>query len=353
MTATILFFCIAFIIGMILSAVLHVTLERVAFWQNNFLASSAAICLASVFSALPVAYYFFDASQFAGEINFLKFALPLTCSLIVLASVCFNNIYITSLGLLLACTLGVGLSDITISFYAGWPQWLNTVCTIAGYWLFAWGFYCISGLTPLPQAQGIFPAIGLVIIAVIGHAPLAFGVSAAAIFGVFAIAYVRGQIQPVSHASAPLLGYIVGWLGLISYPEFLFPCFAIFMMYYFAELAVALFRRITTIKNFSELPYNSVIYQTFEQSSSPELVSRVLWHTGILLVLLGVFQINSPNISSFPIFALFVCFWQQYRLYNWNNPDKTFKENYNDAVKSIKQALTPIIDRHNKKQDDK
>lgn len=353
MSTDILFFGLSFVVGMTLSALLHVLFYRSSFWQNNFLSSTAAICLATILSVIPMAYYCYDSAQFAGDISFMGFVAPLLCSVIILAGACFGSIWITSISILIACSVAVWLSGVTIVFNTGWADWVNILCTIAAYSVFAWGFYCIAGLTPLPQSQGIFASSGLIIIASFGYAPLSLGVSASAILGVFLIAYIRGQLQPINHVGAPMLGFVIGWLGLVSYQEYLLPCFVIFVMYYLAELAVAVFRKITTIDKYSELPYNSVIYQTFEESSSAELINRIIWHTGILLVVLGVFQINSPNTFSFPVFAALVCFWQQYRLFNWNNPDKTFKENYADTIASIKQSISPLFNRNKKKSDDK
>lgn len=348
-----LFLAISFMLGMTLSAVLHVLFYRSSFWQNNFLSSTIAICLATILSVTPVAYYCYNDAQFVSNIGFNGFISPLLCSLIVMAAACLGNIWTTALGLLLSCSIAVPLSDITIIFNSEWAEWLNTLCTIIVYFVFALGFYCIAGLTPMPQSQGIFASSGLAIIAALGFAPLSFGVSAAAIFGVFFIAYIREERQPVNHTGAPVLGYILGWLGLISYEEYLLPCFVIFMMYYMAEAAVAVFRKITTIEKYSDLPYNSVSYQIFEESSSPDLINRIIWHTGILLVILGVFQINAPNTFSFSVFAALVCFWQQYRLVNWNNPDKSFKENYADTVNSIKQSISSVFNHNKKKSDDK
>lgn len=352
MNADILFLVISFIWGLAIAAALHILADRSVFWRDNFLSSTAAVCLASILSVTLPAYYCYNESDFVGDTDFISFIAPLFCSLIILAATYFNRIWITAVGVLAACSIGVILANVTIIFNPQWANWANTLATIGVYSIFSLGFYCIAGLTPLPQSQGVFSTAGLVIIAAFGYMPLSMGVSAAAILGVFLIAYIRGKIQPVNHNGAPLLGYIIGWLGLMSYNEYLLPCFVVFMMYYMVEAAVALLRKITTIAKYSDLPYNSVIYQAFESGAPVIAINRAIWYVGILLVILGVFQINSPNVYSFPVFACFVCLWQQYRLCNWNIPNKSLKENYTDTVNSIKETLSPLVGRGKKNKSD-
>ena len=343
----------SFLLGMITSAAMHIYFGKTTYIDDNFLSSTAAVWFSALICIpLPI-YFLFNDSDMVAAINYWQYITPLlSAGLIFLASLSCS-IFLTSLATLIACALSVFVTDITIIFVPHWPLFLNSFFTIIALWLFALSFYCISGLNPFPQSQVILPSLGFVGLSAFGAAPLVTGISTAALSGILFISYVRGNIQPINHAATPLFGFIVGWLGLLSYPEYLFPCFIIFVMYHLTEAAAAGLRKLTTLDDYATIPYNSTLYRTFEASASSPLVIRTIWHIGALLILLGFFQLNSPNTFSFPIFALLICLWQHHRLLHWQKPDTTFKEDLQESISSARKALSALASSGKKNSGDK
>lgn len=343
----------SFVVGMLMSALFHVWFQYSDFLRENFLSSSFAVAGASIISIVALTMFFWVDDDLVGDISLGQYLLSLGCGLLIIPTLFIPIGAVVVCGVFIASFLGVYLSDITIIFYPGLPEWLNMFLTSLTLGLFACGFYCVAGLTPFPQSQGMVPAAGFVILTALGLAPLVMGISAAVLLGVLIISYMRGMIQPMEHLSAMLLGYIVGWLGLMSYPEYLLPCFVVFVMYYIMECLVAVFCKLTTLPQFAELPYNSTLYRAFDESGSQEMVSRLIGYTGVLLLILGVFQTNSDNCFSFPIFAAMLCAWQQYRTANWQTPDKTLRETNREVLDSIKKSFNVLFGENDKHTDDK
>lgn len=353
MDSSLLILGLSFAVGLSLSAFFHIWFQHSEFLRENFLAAAFAVATAATSSIVALTLFFWNDADFVGNISLAQYLLSLSCGLLIIPALLIPVDFISICGVMIASFLGVYISGITIIFYPELPEWLNMFFTSLLLGVFACGFYAVSGLTPFPQSQGMISSAGFIILALLGFAPVVMGISAAVLFGVLLVSYARGTLQPMNHLSTMLIGYIIGWLGLISYPEYLLPSFVVFMMYYISECFVAVFCKLTTLPQFAELPYNSTLYRAFDESGSQELVSRMIGYTGILLIILGVFQTNSDNCYSFPIFAAMLCGWQQYRTLNWQTPDKTLKETNREVIDSVKKSFNVLFgDNKNSKHTD-
>lgn len=344
----------AFFVGMVISAFLHVWFFKFDSLQDNFLASIFAVTISSVIGIVAVSLFFWNDDDFITYFNYFQYLAPLCCALLLLPVLfTFDGIVVIN-SVLLVSFIGVYLSDIVITFSTDFPLWLNMFFTSVVWSLFALSFYCLSGLNVFPQSQGMLPSLGFVVLVILGGAPLIMGASAAVLVGVLLIACLRCKIQPMEHLGTIVLGYIVGWIGLVSYPEKLFSCFVIFTMYCLMEAALAVFRKCTTLPKYVEIPYNSTLYNAFEEGGA-ELVLKNICLIGGCLILFGVLQIYSSKDSSLTLFALMLCAWQQYRTINWQVPDKSFREINGETIKSLKSIFVFLSNKSNKKKhtDDK
>ncbi len=355
MSATVIDTVISFVIGMILSIGFHFYFAKQKHLEEYFLSSIIAITLSAVISISAVAIFFWNSDDFVYDLSITQYLLPLGASLLILVGVLLGSVPYLLISTAIACLFSVYYTGITINFSSELPSWLNMFMTSVCLWLFSGGFYCISGLSPFPQSQGITPALGIIILAFLGMAPFVLGISAAALLGVLIVAYARSFSQPINQDCAIILGYIIGWLGLISCAEYLLPCFIIFMMYYLSEASVALFRKIMPLEKYKNIPYNTTLYQAYIEKAPEQNISSVIWLTSLLLILLGVIQINGDNAFSLPVFAYLFCAWQQYRTIHWQTPKQTLKETNQEVINSIKATFASLFQKNddNQQKDDK
>ncbi len=355
MSAIVIDTVIAFAIGMILSIGFHFYFAKQKNWEEYFLSSIIAITLSTVISISATTIFFWNPDDFVYDLSITQYLLPLGASLLILLGVLLGSVPYLLISTAIACLFSVYYTGIAINFSNELPAWLNMFITAVCLWLFSGGFYCISGLSPFPQSQGITPALGIIILTFIGMAPLALGISAAALLGVLIVAYVRSFSQPINQDCAIILGYIIGWFGLISCGEYLLPCFVIFMMYYMAEASVALFRKIMPLEKYQNIPYNTTLYQAYIDGAPQQNISSVIWLTNLLLIVLGVIQVNGDNAFSLPVFAYMFCAWQQYRTIHWRTPKQTLKETNQEVINSIKATFASVFQKNddNQPKDDK
>ncbi len=345
---------ISFLIGILLSVLLHVYFFKTSI-NELFMSSISAVTIASVIGITTVSLLFWNDDDFVADISLKKYLIPLAGSLIILFAAFSLNLFTTIIISLFVAIFSIYYTGIIIDFPYDLPGWTNTVLTIILLWLFTCSFYCLSGLTPFPQSQGLCVAIGFIILTALHTAPAIMGYSAALLCGILTVAFVRSKYQPFNHISTPVLGYIIAWFGLMSYQEHLLPCFITFSMYGVMECLIAVFRRIISFPKIQNVIYNTSLYRAYEESGSSHLVTRFIWSTDTMLIILGVFQINSSNTFSLPVFAAILCIWQQYRILNWQQPELSLKEAGKETITSIRKSLNILFKNSddNKHTDDK
>lgn len=346
---------ISFLLGMFLSALLHIYFYKKTSLNEIFMSSISAITLASTVGITAVSYFFWSGDDFVADMSLKKYLIPLIGSLIVLFASFSLNLLTTIVFALIVSIFSIYYTGIIINFADNFPEWLNIILTITLLWAFACSFYCISGISPFPPAQGLSIAIGFVILTMLNAAPAVTGYSAALLSGVLFIAYARCGYQPINRISAITLGYIIGWFGLMAYQEYLLSCFVTFSMCGLIECLVAIYRKIISFPKIQNTPENTSLFRVLKESDSPQIVTRFIWSTNTLLVILGIFQINGPNEFSLPVFAIILCLWQQYRLLNWQQPELSLKEAGKETLTSLKKSFNTFFKNSddNKPTDDK
>lgn len=334
---------LTFLICLMAAAILFSTLVKNSFLRENLLSAALAVCGSLILGVGGITIVFWYAYDFVADITVWQYLLPLLSTLLIAGSFFIKIPYIVPLAAFLAAAASVFGGGLSIIFLPQIPLFFNQLITAIALWLFAVGFTALSGLNPLPQTEGITISIGFILLYLFGLAPFIIGAAAAGLLGALLIAYLYSASQPIGIASAPLLGFILGWLGLLSYGEYLLPCFIIFAMFYLLELLVCTARRITLLPRYRDFAYNSVSVQSFTGGFPAQAVIRVIWSTNILLIILGMFQINGANPYSIPVFAALITAWQLYRMTNWRNESQTLKETNRELVKDIKSSFNKLF----------
>jgi hypothetical protein len=274
----------------------------------------------------------------------IKFLVPLLASVVVLAAVLLNKPYVVAGGVLIASVISVFGTEIFITFQATWPVVLNKLLTVVCLWIYAMGYRALSGLNPLPQIEGLVVGIGFTLLGLFGFAPVMLSVEAMGIVAVLLIAYVNSFRSSWGIVGAPVLGFVLGNLGLISYGEYLLPCFVIFSMFYFVELLVSLLKKCSLMPQYADIIYNSTSAEAFSLGLPADTLIRMVFATNFILLLLGVFQVYAVNVYSLPAFAFILTVWQQHRMLHWQQESMTFKEVNKALIQDVKQSVTDLLD---------
>lgn len=297
--------------------------------------------LAGVGIVVAAMWYPFD---FVQDMTLIKFLVPLLATLVVLVAVLLNKPYVVAGGVLVASVISVFGTGMFITFQATWPVALNKLLTVACLWGYAMGYRALSGLNPLPQIEGLVVGVGFVLLGLFGFAPMMLSVEATGIVAILLIAYVNSSRCSLGITGAPVLGFVLGSMGLISYGEYLLPCFVIFSMFYFAELLVSLLKKCSLLPQYSDVVYNSASAEAFSLGLPADTLIRMVFATNFILLLLGFFQIYAVNVYSLPAFAFILTVWQQHRMLHWQQESMTFKEVNKALVQDVKQSIADLLD---------
>ena len=334
---------ISFLTGLLLAAILFALFSKKEFLQTNLLSAPLAACLAAVLGIGTLSLIFWYDNDFVAIITPQLYLTPLLGLLLITISFFVKIKGSVEIGTFLASLVAVFGTHSFLMIFPQLPEWINQSLTVLLLWLFALSFRAVSGLNPLPQTEGLTISGGLVLLYLLGLAPFIIGLTSACLFGIFLIAYVRCPLQPFGPKYIPAVGFILGWLGLVSYREYLLPSFLIFSMLFFAEACICAARKITFLPKYQDFIYNAATIQSLNEGLAADNLIRVVWNTNILLLLLGLFQTNSPNTYSLPLFAAIITAWQLYRMLHWQTEPKTLKETHKEVVKELKTSLKNLF----------
>lgn len=349
MSVPILCLGLSFLCCLFVSAVLFSILSRNDFLRSKGLPSSLSILGALIIGLIPVSLIFWHPYDFVAEISALQYFFPLILSILIAGALFFSKPFILPIVIITSSTLSVFLSGLHINLLPDFPTIINQLLTIVLLSVFALSWRGIAGLNPLPQIEGITVCIGIFFLYVFGSAPLIMATTASGLGATLIIAYLYSKSQPIGLNSAPLLGFIIGWLGLIAYNEYIISCYIIFIAFALLEIIISFTRYITLLPQYREIAYNSVSVQSFSSGLPAADTIRIIWNTNILLIILGLFQSHGSNIYSIPIFASIITAWQLYRMSNWQTASQTLKETNQELIKEVKKSFSKIFNQEQEK----
>ena len=318
-------------------------------FEEKVLFSIFSISTSVLFGAILIAVFFWNHYDFVSDITPLRFVLPLLCLPFIFGSFFIRKPYAVSSALLISCAISIFGSGLTISFFPNAPLLINSILTVFVFWIFSLGFRATASIGTLPQIDTLTICTGLVFTYLLGQAPQSLALGAACLLSATLVSYFLNTKNPLGTNATPILGYILGWLGLISYQEFLGSCFLIFAMFYIIEAFIAFFRKATFLPQYQDIAYNSLLLQAIQAKIPVSTLIRLIVISNLLLVVLGLFQLVSSNQTSLPIFAALLISWQLYRALNWQQENKTLKEVNKEIITQVKDSFNNIISSKKKK----
>ncbi len=340
-----------FLICLIVSAILFSILAKKDFLRKNSLSGILAVGGSLVICTTPLSIIFWHQYDFVADIKCWQFLLPLLASLLILIALFIKKPFIIAGATFIASAISIFGANLSITFIPQLPLWVNQILSIFVLWGFALGYRAISGLNPLPQIEGITICLGFIMFYFFSLAPFILGSFCAGLLGILLISYLHSQTQPISAVAAPFLGFILGWIGLLSFKEYLLPSFVIFTTFYLLELLICGGRYITMLPQYRDFKSNSVSLQSLNSGLQSHTLLRIIWNTNILLLVFGLFQVNSASLFSVPSFAAIITCWQLYRLVEWQQETKTIKETNQEIVTNIKKSVDQFLNMASKNND--
>jgi len=222
------------------------------------------------------------------------------------------------------------------------PFWADRISLVLIWTGFAWCYKYLDGIDGLVAVQTAAPLSGLIILAFIGALPVLTGGFAGALLAI-TIAYTVYNWYPaelkLSPAGCQALGFLVGWLLVLTALEGAAACALILSFYYFVEIIWAVILKFSRKRQYRILKANTFYYQTNVTGLSPSLICENIFKLDALLVIFAGFQIYAPNNYSLPVLSLILTLWFLTHLRNWQQQEQSFAELNRNLVKDIKDNV--------------
>lgn len=251
---------------------------------------------------------------------------------------------------IVAVTAGVILCSLFLPkefllFQGYMPLWLDRICLILIWITFSWIYKYLNGIDGLVSIQSFAIALGIFILSVLGGVPHLIGNFAIVLLGAFSALLIFSWYPAkllLKTGACISLGFLLGWMLLLSGKEVSPACGLIFSMYLIVEVLFAVLKKFSLKPQYKDILTNTVYYQANISGLSPAMVSESLVKILAVLVIFGCFQIYSPNNYSLPLASFVLTIWFLSRIKNWQDPDQSLREINKDVINDIKENIDDI-----------
>lgn len=298
-------------------------------------------------SVIPLLFYAPAFYDFVGNAAPLVFFWPLLAAVgagfIILL---FDNPRIRLSAALVLIAAAVMFSpNLTVVYSPAFPLWLNKILTVLLWLVCTFSLRLLGGINGLAVMETAAVSFGLLLVAVIGGAPLLLGYSAFAFTGGSLALLVYNWYPariPLSSAAYDILGLLFGWLIVSFAAEGSGASAYILCLYLILETVWAVLKKLTFLKAFSDINANPVYYQSNISGLHPVLITNHINRTNILLILFACFQVFAPNSYSLPLLCTIIVAWNVYRLYYWQNQPKNLSEINRQFIDEFKTGFDNV-----------
>ena len=300
------------------------------------------------------AYFTLENDDFIEPISLLRAVTPLVfAALIYATSMLFSGKVIYSV-VTVAVAATVWLQPIGVGNALPFdPLWIRLGITVWAL-IFCLGTRILNILPHTFVLPNIITCGGVIMLALIGAAPLYTAVCAAVLIGTLA-AYLSMNYYSVSidldDGSCIAVSYLLCSLLLMNAGEFCFPSCVILTLIFWAELLSALYYRFV-VNHLGTLRENTHYYFAAQRHTLQTLTSAI-FKLGIILLLLAWFQLFSINPYSLPLMALLIVIWLNEILGRRENTPHTIAEINRQFVSDLKQNISDVKKLFNSETKDK
>lgn len=259
---------------------------------------------------------------------------------------------------LLGIFLGVGIASLTIPnsfllFQGELPFWADRCLVILIWFAFSACYKYLNGIEGILSIQTISIFIGLLVLYFLGVFPLMYAMLSfciIAIMSVFLIYNWYPEKLSLNDGACTSLGFICGWILILSGLEGVASCTTIFSMFFIYEVLWALVKKLTFQPQYQDIYANTNYYQANISGLSPADVCHNIIKIQIILVAMGGFEIYAPNGFSLPIFSFIFVAWLSIRMKNWLVIPQTFRELNKGLLNDVTENINEI--KQNIRKDD-
>ena len=244
-------------------------------------------------------------------------------------------------GTILLCT-AILPNDFTL-FQNHLPFWGDRFCIVLFWILFAWCFRFMNGIDGIATLQASSFTCGLLILTFLGGLPLLYGNFAAALLGSLTSLLIYNWYPAkilLKDSACISLGFLLGWLTILTAREGTASCSLIYATYYILEIIWAIGSKL--VANNGSLTANTLYYRVNISGLSPAEVGQNITKLLTVLLVLGSFQVYAPNNYSLPLAAALVTLWFMNKLNNWQEPQQSLKDINHEVIQDIKDNVENI-----------
>ena len=192
------------------------------------------------------------------------------------------------------------------------PIWSERIILALCWSCFALLYFILNGVEGVLSIQSVSVCFGVMLLFAVGIMPTLYGGFSCLFIALFlALTFYTSYPAQISFSTTEcrFLGYLMGWLGILTTIEGNGSCFVILNMYYIYELVIALGKRISFQKQFKSLANNTFYSQLANVGISPRNICNLISRINLVMILLAGFQIYSPNSYTVIIVSFFMVFW--------------------------------------------
>jgi len=300
------------------------------------------------------AYFLLANNDFVEDLTLKRVFLPLLLSAVIYGASLFFYTFSLSLVVTACVALTVWIQPIGIgNVFPDISLWVLRLLLIVFFSVYCLGVK-IMNLLPhtfiIPQS---IVAVGLIVIGIIGAAPLYTAVCAAVLLGAMSaymiINYYSVKID-LDDGACISITYLISSLLLMNVGEFNFISCIIFTLVFWAELIVAVFNKFIGERRQS-LAENTNYYLAAEKYSVAVLSAGMI-KIGLIVCLLGWFQLFSVNMYSLIIVSTILTIWLNGSIGKPFRGLRSLKEINKEFVSDMKKNIEDTKNIFNKEDKD-
>ena len=216
---------------------------------------------------------------------------------------------------------------------------------------FAWAYKYLNGIDGLTATQSVVSLAGLGLLAFLGALPILTGSCAGILLAVTAALAIYNWYPAelsLTSAGCQALGFLIGWLFILTAEEGAATCCLILSLYYLTEIIWAAILKFSRKQQHQIMENNTVYYQVNISGLSPANICENIFKLDAMLVIFAGFQIYAPNNYSIPSLGIILTLWFIAHLRNWQEPIRSFKELNQDLMKDIHDNVENFKKKMNK-----
>lgn len=335
---------VAFFVSFVLTSFLFSKLEFFKIFRLNNFSAVASVILGSVISSIGFLSFYWNENDFVTDVSVWEFLAPLVGLAIIFATCLNGRIALLNWGILFASIIGVFGGDLFIEFIPSASVFVNKLCSVVVWTLFSIGIRCVAVVYPVLQIQGVTFSAGIVLLYFFGAMPFMLTVVGATLLASTMVAYLNYYKQSMGVEVSSILGFFIGWFCFVSYDEMLLPCVFVLIAFCLVEMSVCFIRKASFLEKYKSFLGNAVMLQIYESGFPALGIIKSLWILSGVVIIFSVFQANGVNNYSIPVFIVLVVLWHFYKMLNWQEKERNWKDTKQAVVDDVKTTITQIID---------